>query len=691
MAQPVHITRLPGVVLESIIANSDRAAWRLVSKQFATLASSPWVKSEWLAVQADILSESERQGSLNLGDPSQKTEPTRFECTCGAWISNAQLAPLRTRDRKPDWDNAFLEHCDKENLESDTVYHPHIPAAHSLIKIPSNHKFVDYAVIHSLYERHRDAFHQLKEFLLCWSAFWQDEEATCFCLDKGASVDYAHGWVLARLACDRKTYHKEMVRKLVFEYGAKLDFNYHNDKATNVLGAVLIYHDDHELARALIAKSRELIHNNGDSIVVQAAEKNNLNAVRFLLEHHRVENPSSVRVAVQELVKHVKTWGGSGDLMQMLAIEYKVDIDIGPDALWSAIRNQERASVDFSLIQWYLDHGAILQAHELIHTIGQEALFLFLCSHARSQSFSSRTEFPWLSVLQAAIAMQNLEAVTILLDGGYWDIHADNDIALRSVCRTHASPPNPPVRRSRPPPRHRTGVHHTLVLCDNYFTGPRPWSTRFKDRSILLFLLERGADIHANREEALRSALRQGDVLTVLFLLEHGALIGGLPREPWEFTDGATVLLPLAHGAEMYINKPWKEMSNGRMNGPLRALSLVLEVAERLGLCGKEPKLRIIRENGSVFGRGNVMSLKGVWTYDPEFSVLDDRDPLEYLKSDRGYLSFSSKAYKNRINDRSNWQRRTNRTLNRYRATGTITKSKGLWNFIGMEAEFLVL
>ncbi|RUP50974.1 hypothetical protein BC936DRAFT_136766 [Jimgerdemannia flammicorona] len=617
----MSITNLPAFILENIIVYSDRVAWSLVSKQFAALANSPMVKSEWLAGQAIL---------------PRETRDTGFQCMCGVTINEPQLAPLYGN---LEWRHLFLENCDKGHLKN-FRYHPQIPVAQKLVRIPSSEHFLDYAVVHMIYTRHRAVFKQLREFLLCWSAFLLDERMTCFCIEHGAPVNYARGWVLARFACARQMYCREMVRKLVFKYGARLDFHYHNDGSINVLGAILFYRDDEELALEILENtwSIDLLENHGNPLIIQAVDQKNLKMLRFLLEYQRDKSTDVMQLVVAELIAHIRTWGGSGAVMQMLTIEYNAPLEVSPDSFWCAIRAHDGVSEDFSLIQWYLDRGAALNEHQLAYAIGQKSLFRFLCKHARAHSLSSGIDFLWSFVVQVAVAKKNLEAVLVLLDDGYWDVHQDDDLALRSFGRDESALQVPDYNRPAPT-RHCTGwktrESHFYQTTIRLIPG-------YKDRSVLLLLLERGANVHANREESLRNALRQGDVLTMLMLLEYGADIEVL-REPSEFVDGSSLVIPLPHGADIHVSKPWKSFVD--MYRQLHAISFIIEVGHRLGFCNEGREVRVIGEDG-VLARSQVL-ITALWAHDAELNLLDDKDPLDYL-TNSGYHSFTLESYRAR-------------------------------------------
>ncbi|RUP44142.1 hypothetical protein BC936DRAFT_149880 [Jimgerdemannia flammicorona] len=676
-----HITRLPPDILEFIIARSDCFTWSLVSKQFAALAASPSVRADWLA---------DRARSCQI--PPRLV--ASFKCTCGKLIKDADLSPFSPSSTASDWDNSFLESCDKQfsirvyNPEIG-AYRPHIPAACKLIRMPSDRQFIDYAVVHTLHQRHPAAFRRIREFLLCWSAFWRDEEATCFCLDQGARVNYARGWVLARFACDRQVNRVAIVRRLVFEYDARLNYHYHNNGATNVLGAVLMYQNDEGLALEILEKALgpdDLVENHGEPIIFQAADENNLSAVRFLLEYRRRQNPDGLQSLVQELVNHIKYWGVTGELMQMLLHDYGAYPDVSPEAFWYVIRAHEEASEDFSLIQLYLDHGAVLNKYQLAYAIRHKPLFYFLCEATCEYSPSQGAKFPWDFIVQEAIAENDLEAVSALLDGGYWDVHRADDLALRSFCRGGKSVLRVPEYNPPTYVRHfafyveRRPRRYSKRLCHR----SRPSIQGYKDRSILLMLLERGANVHANRGESLRNALLQNDVLTTLILLEYGADIKVLASEPWAFLHGSSLLIPLPHGADIYISKPW---DRANMND-LQAVSFVMEVGQRIGICQKEARLRFVGnrvvERLRLVGRDSAVGWQDVaelWRQNAELDLLDGRDPFKFLKNS-GYHSFTYKSYMDRGSSCSSLRNIYTTKPDENRETKKATK--GLKLFLGL-------
>ncbi|RUS25725.1 hypothetical protein BC938DRAFT_471746 [Jimgerdemannia flammicorona] len=273
------LATLPQHILETLISSTDPATWVLVSRQFAFLASTTYVKCEWLAFQSSQL------------PPEPAKIPSRALTNRYGMlnISDAEITPS-LRGEPNDWANAFTTDCE------DGVWHQDFrPGARNLIpKAPLHPRFLNLATLQLLHVRHPTQFQRLRNFLLVHAAYWFDEEATLFCLDHGACVDYARGWVLARFACDHNVYRSAIVRALLLQYEARLRWEHFNRGATNVLGAVLVRHSDVELARWLVEKEPGLLDENGWMIIEEAVKSGNTRAVRLLLEVETMEEARSI-------------------------------------------------------------------------------------------------------------------------------------------------------------------------------------------------------------------------------------------------------------------------------------------------------------------------------------------------------------------------------------------------------------
>ncbi|RUS19258.1 hypothetical protein BC937DRAFT_87764 [Endogone sp. FLAS-F59071] len=311
MSDPPTLTTLPTHILETIIASTDPSAWSLVSRHFAALSSTPYIRSEWLALQAST-----------LPPEVEKVLPELFDNYYGRKIVDCEIS-VAFPGEDPSWANSFMDDCDH-----DRWYDGFYPEARNLIpSAPLNPNFLSLATLRIFHSRHPAAFYRLREFLFLRSAYFRNAETTFFCLDHGAHIDYARGWVLARFACDRKVYHGEVVRTLIFKYGARLSWLHHNRGGTNILGAILLYHGDLELARKLIEQSPGLLAENGWRVIDLAVEVDDPKAVKFLLEFEASEDDR--REEAEYLVTDAIDQGmGESEVVRVLIEEYGLDIDL---------------------------------------------------------------------------------------------------------------------------------------------------------------------------------------------------------------------------------------------------------------------------------------------------------------------------------------------------------------------------
>lgn len=413
---------LPITVLERIFAYSDPYAWSQVSKECNQIARTPGVKAEWLMLRCCNMAPISASAAASSDAPVPVPVVAAPARRSGAlWDGDGEDAEIEYTDDY-EWNNLFLSPFDDRFQ----------PVDRHLIPLPHNPLFLNLKVLTILNNRYPSVFQILRNCLLCHSTFWLKPEETFFCLDHGACVDYAQGWVLSRFVCDEnRAFHRDAIVKLIFDYQARTDFD---NRVSLILRTVLLKHRDYNLAKLLLEQNVPYVHTDpygfSQTVLMEAIELTDLQAVELLMSLDCYHGDTS---SIDHVLRYAVQFDNTLEIVELLVERYGARIATDRKIIRLCLRHLGRASINlerkFCMLRYLLDHGAPITTGVLKDVVsvvaehdGPWEAFNILVDRYNNDpppSIHRSCMVEWNDVLVVAIAHNNTRAKDYIVDKGY--------------------------------------------------------------------------------------------------------------------------------------------------------------------------------------------------------------------------------------------------------------------------------